>query len=477
MYRKLNSGWLKHLDFELLDILCMEISFFLAFFIRHRESGLYRTGMYLRLGIILIFIDIVVVFFSNNYQNIIQRTKWVELFAAIRHVTVVQLLLLVYTYLVQESENLSRTVFFLSWGISVILCTGVRWCWKRVLRRRLTLEKNQTNMLLITTEDRIVELNKSLKQKVYRGFKISGIALLHEGLDEVLQANIPILYGKEKLLDHVRQEVVDEVLIDYYENPDEISDLTDVFLSMGITVHIGTGFLPDNLPNRIVEEIGGETVFTTSLNMAREWELLVKRLMDIVGSLVGIIFTGLIALFVAPAIKIADPGPILFKQQRVGKNGRTFNLYKFRTMVVNAEELKEELQDQNEMDGHMFKMEHDPRIIGANKKNGKGLGHFLRSTSLDEFPQFFNVLKGDMSLVGTRPPTVNEFEQYDLHHKIRLSMKPGITGVWQVSGRNAVSDFEKVVEMDAYYIENWNLGLDIKILFKTVGVLFKKDSY
>jgi len=94
-----------------------------------------------------------------------------------------------------------------------------------------------------------------------------------------------------------------------------------------------------------------------------------------------------------------------------------------------------------------------------------------------EFPQFFNVLKGDMSLVGTRPPTVNEFEQYDLHHKIRLSMKPGITGVWQVSGRNAVSDFEKVVEMDAYYIENWNLGLDIKILFKTVGVLFKKDSY
>ena len=144
---------------------------------------------------------------------------------------------------------------------------------------------------------------------------------------------------------------------------------------------------------------------------------------------------------------------------------------------MDAEERKKDLMKKNEMQGLMFKMENDPRIIGSEKGPGKGIGNFIRETSIDELPQFWNILKGDMSLIGTRPPTVNEYEQYDLHHKIRLSMKPGLTGMWQVSGRSDITDFEEVVRLDTEYIENWSIGMDIRILFKTIQVvLCKKGS-
>ena len=164
-------------------------------------------------------------------------------------------------------------------------------------------------------------------------------------------------------------------------------------------------------------------------------------------------------IFVGPAIMIESPGPIFFKQKRVGKNGRYFEIYKFRSMYMDAEERKKDLMAQNEMSGLMFKMKDDPRITKV--------GKFIRKTSIDELPQFINVLKGDMSLVGTRPPTVAEFKQYQ-GHRARLATKPGITGMWQAYGRKTVSDFEEIVKMDLNYIDNWSIMLDIKILFKTV---------
>ena len=178
--------------------------------------------------------------------------------------------------------------------------------------------------------------------------------------------------------------------------------------------------------------------------------------------------TGILTIILGPLIKLESPGPIFFSQKRVGKNGRIFKIYKFRSMYADAEERKKELMAQNEMNGLMFKMKDDPRITK--------IGKFIRKTSLDEFPQFWNVLKGDMSLVGTRPPTVDEFEQYDLHHKKRLGMTPGLTGVWQVSGRSDITDFEEIVNMDVEYIENWSLKRDIGILFKTVQVVLSSES-
>lgn len=185
--------------------------------------------------------------------------------------------------------------------------------------------------------------------------------------------------------------------------------------------------------------------------------------MDIAGGLIGILFTGIAYLIFAPLIKKQSPGPVFFSQTRVGKNGRPFKIYKFRSMYLDAEERKKELMEKNEMKGFMFKMEDDPRIFP--------IGRLMRKFSIDELPQFWNVLRGEMSLVGTRPPTMDEFEQYEAHHRARLGNKPGLTGMWQVSGRSKITDFEEVVSLDTYYISNWNLALDIRILFKTVKVV------
>lgn len=237
---------------------------------------------------------------------------------------------------------------------------------------------------------------------------------------------------------------------------------------MGITVHIKLARVADDSSNQIVEKLEGYTVLSTSINMVSTGQLIFKRTMDICGGLVGMLLTGIIFIFVAPIIYIKSPGPIFFKQVRIGKNGKKFNIYKFRSMYMDAEERKKELMAQNDIkDGMMFKMDNDPRII-------KGIGNFIRDYSLDEFPQFWNVLKGDMSLVGTRPPTVDEWEKYEMHHRSRLAFKPGLTGMWQVSGRSNITDFEEVVRLDTEYIKKWSPGLDIKILFKTVAVVLGK---
>ena len=186
--------------------------------------------------------------------------------------------------------------------------------------------------------------------------------------------------------------------------------------------------------------------------------------MDIIGAIVGLIVTGIVTVFLAPVLLVESPGPLICSQVRVGLNGRKFKMYKFRSMYKDAEERKKELMAQNEMKGLMFKLENDPRITKV--------GKFIRKTSIDELPQFWNVLKGDMSLIGTRPPTLDEFEQYETFYKRRLSIRPGITGMWQATGRSDITDFEEVLALDLEYIDNWSLGLDMKILLKTVFGVF-----
>ena len=180
-------------------------------------------------------------------------------------------------------------------------------------------------------------------------------------------------------------------------------------------------------------------------------------------------------------VSLNTPGPIFFAQERIGRNGRKFKMYKFRSMYMDAEERKKELMAQNKIsDGLMFKMDFDPRIIGnkilPDGTRKTGIGQFIRKTSLDEFPQFINILLGDMSLVGTRPPTVDEWELYEPHHRARMSFRPGLTGMWQVSGRSNITDFEEVVKLDTQYISEWSLRLDVKILWQTVWSVFKSDG-
>ena len=246
---------------------------------------------------------------------------------------------------------------------------------------------------------------------------------------------------------------------------------------MGVTVYQKLTEPENDIYNPKIENFAGYVVMSSGISSASVGERFLKRLMDIVGSLVGLAITGILFLFIAPAIKILSPGPVIFSQVRIGKNGRQFKIYKFRSMYMDAEERKKELEARNQMQGNMFKLYDDPRIIGSGPDGKRhGLGWFLRKTSIDEFPQFWNVLKGDMSLVGTRPPTVDEWEKYQYHHRGRLAMKPGITGMWQVSGRSNITDFEEIVKMDMEYIQNWDIGQDIKILLKTFGVVLKGEG-
>ncbi len=198
----------------------------------------------------------------------------------------------------------------------------------------------------------------------------------------------------------------------------------------------------------------------------RSVSCLIKRSVDIIGSLIGLMIFGLIFFPVALAIKLDTPGSILYSQERYGLMGRSFRIYKFRSMVENADELKAHIE--NEAKGSIFKNKNDPRITRV--------GRFLRRTSLDEFPQFWNVLTGEMSLVGTRPPTFDEVIQYSTHHWQRLKVKPGLTGEWQVNGRSSVKDFEEIVQLDLRYQAQWHPFYDLVLIYKTILVILTNRS-
>ena len=354
--------------------------------------------------------------------------------------------------------------------------------YKEFLRVRKGVNDRGRALIIFTDSQRAEEVVNDLLRRTYDGFVIKGIYLLDR---EKYAGNeiqgIPLIDTEVPLFKAIGHEWVDEAF--FFLSPDSLLPkcYIDNLLKMGITIHFSyTSFFDEEGIMQRTDKIGSYYVVTNSLKIVNATSLAIKRLIDIIGGLVGCLLTAVIFVFIAPFIYIQSPGPIFFSQWRVGKNGRKFKIYKFRSMYMDAEERKKEYLAQNNMNGLMFKMVDDPRIIGSEKKdkngNPRGIGNFIRKTSLDEFPQFWNVLIGDMSLVGTRPPTVDEWEQYDENHRVRMCVKPGITGIWQVSGRSKITDFNEVVRLDTSYIRNWNILLDIKILFKTVGVVLRSDG-
>ena len=293
---------------------------------------------------------------------------------------------------------------------------------------------------------------------------------------------IPVVAWQDDIVDTVCRSWVDEALIVQHQGAPHPEGLVSDLAGMGVVVHTGlfrSG--EDSGMKQFVGHLGDYTVLTASISYATPLQQFAKRAMDIAGGIAGCIATGLLFLVLAPIMLVASPGPVFFMQERIGRNGKRFRIYKFRSMYMDAEERKKELMERNRVGGGlMFKMEADPRIIGCKVLSDgtvkKGFGNFIRDHSLDEFPQFFNVLKGDMSLVGTRPPTPDEWEKYEPHHRARMAVRPGITGLWQVSGRSSITDFEEVVRLDTKYITEWSMGLDLRILLKTVKVVLGKDG-
>ena len=484
MSKKNLKGWLKHWDFILLDIIILQLCFVMGFWLFRGFSNPYKIDSYRYQAILLFVCQIIVIIFFNNYKGILSRKKWDEGIAIIKYTAQIFVLALIYMFLTHDTGVASR----LQMGSTAVLFMYFTFLSRYVNKKRIFSyidnDSRRKSICLVTSYE-LLEMAKErlYNADVFRDFRITRIMLLNKMLPEdVSKYSVPVTLATQEEITKLSHEWIDEVFI---LQPDDMlfpTQLMDDFMTMGITVNYTMSAINDDRwPFTDVRKLGQFKVLTNSVKFVSPMALFVKRIVDIIGGFVGCIFTGIIFLFVAPAIYKADPGPIFFTQERIGRNGRRFKLYKFRSMYQDAEARKSELMSQNKIEGGlMFKMDDDPRILGSEKKdkNGKpkGIGNFIRRTSLDEFPQFWNVLKGDLSLVGWRPCTIQEWEAYSMHHRIRASMKPGITGMWQVSGRSEITDFEEVVRLDREYIENWSFGLDIKILLKTIEVVLKGEG-
>ncbi len=468
MYRQEKSSWLKHFDFMILDMLCLEFAFLSACMIRNGFGWPFHNDDYAKFGIVILLLHVCVVFFLDSYKDIVKRGYLIEIKSVVKHNTAVLLSSFVYLFATKQTAIYSRIIISLMWVIGCCVMAAARLVWKRVVRTRIRKRKEERTVLVISDSHNIEHVIETFQMQRFENFIISGIMIYDQDLIGKDIKSVPVVASKDTILKYIKHNVIDEVFLSLQGGDSYIELMINHFINMGVTVHIELSPLGTNIGNRVIECFGSFTVLSIGTTFVSDWQLMVKRIMDIAGALVGLVLTGILFIIFSPVIYLQSPGPIFFSQKRVGRNGRVFKLHKFRSMCPDAEERKHELMAQNKMNGQMFKVDDDPRIIP--------IGRFMRRTSLDEFPQFWNVLKGDMSLVGTRPPTVDEYEQYELHHKIRLAAKPGITGMWQVSGRSDIVDFEEVLALDTKYISEWNLGLDIKILWKTFRVLAKRNG-
>ncbi|WP_367566869.1 sugar transferase [Lacrimispora sp.] len=395
------------------------------------------------------------------------RRGYLEEFSAIiRNQALFSVAWVVILFLIHRSSDLSRLVFGYFIVINMVLTLCFRIIFKQFMTKIYKTSRYSNRLLIVTTSKQIEKIIENLVEYNEWNRTLVGIVLTDRSHVGEAVCGFPVVADSSSLLDYVVHHDVDEIFINdtTFVQYDILEEWVIELESMGVIVDLNIDIF--NIPShgkKTLNRVGKYAVVTFARNIFSARQIVAKRMLDIAGSLVGMIILVIATIFVAPAIKLNSPGPVFFGQVRVGKNGRKFTFYKFRSMYRDAEQRKKELMKKNEVKGLMFKMEDDPRITKV--------GKFLRNTSIDELPQFWNVLRGDMSLVGTRPPTVDEFERYEAKHKCRLSMTPGLTGLWQISGRSNIKDFDEVVKLDMQYIDNWSILKDIKILILTVWVV------
>lgn len=499
MYRRKTRGWLKHLDFIVLDFVILEAMFSLATLlykdIFHKFLGMnsYIEGMSL-----LAVADILIILVFNSYKGILKRGYVVELWETIKHVALVGALYLALLFAIHDSDGQSRVVTGATILSYLLLDYTVRCFYKRHLRRKRITTQTAALMLVCASEN-VNDVLERFHEHNYERYLLAAIAIIDDikpavenktGQSEASESRermkiggIPVIHGQQEAIHYACREWIDEALIVLPEGQPCEAKFIAALQQMGIVPHtvIAKRENDNEVVRQQVETVADYVVLTYLTHDVSAAELFLKRAMDIVGGLIGTFCMLIMALILTPIIKIQSPGPVFFQQQRVGKNGKKFYMLKFRSMYMDAEERKAELIEKNRVaDGYMFKLDEDPRIIGSkilpDGTYKKGIGNFMREHSIDEFPQFLNVLKGDMSLVGTRPPLVDEWEKYQLYHRSRMATKPGITGLWQVSGRSKITDFDEVVRLDNQYIANWTIGMDCRILLKTIKFLFTRQE-
>lgn len=455
-----------------MDLFAVILAFTFSYVIRYfSESDSYIDTYYLAGAVVLIASAIYGNLSSYN-RDFFRRGYFVELLAILKYDLVLLVSLATFVFISQEKQ-FSRMVFVLFGAFLFVFTYVFHIIFKKYMLSVYRHSDNSDKVLVITESGLIEELIEDMKDSKSWNYVVTSIAYVDrekKPLGEEMVFGIPVMAGRKDLFEISTVIPLDVVFLYLPNTPVlEIKEIIEKFETMGLIVHYNVERKELNLEGKTAGRFAGFTVMTFSLTYLDYRRVLIKRFFDIIGGIVGLLITALFTPFVALAIKIESKGPVFFKQERVGKNGRRFTLYKFRSMYVDADEKKKELMDQNEMDGLMFKMKNDPRVTKV--------GKFIRKTSIDELPQFYNILMGNMSLVGTRPPTVDEFEKYDAYYRRRLSITPGLTGMWQVSGRSDIENFDDVVRLDLEYIENWSLSLDVKILLQTIGVvLFRKGA-
>ncbi|HCC1542354.1 TPA: sugar transferase [Enterococcus faecium] len=481
MYKKSSRGWVKHIDFIILDLLCIQLAFYLSYVLRQVDWNPYVIPMYQNMAVFIELADLLVIFMFEAYRGVLKRGYYIEFASSVKQAIMLVLLGSLYLISVQGGNDYSRVVLFLMGGLYVVITYITRLLWKHYLKHKMKNEGNKS--LIIVTSSSIAEVViRNVKEHDYKMYKINGVIIIDKSMIGEDVEGVTVVSDSKNAADYLCQGWVDEVFIILNKSTSCMKEFIERCSEMGLTVHLNLAKVSDSaLGKQSIGRIGEYTVLTTSINVMTTQQAFIKRTIDILAGIVGCIATGIIFIFIAPLIYINSPGPIFFAQERIGQNGKPFKMYKFRSMYMDAEERKVELMKENKMSNNlMFKMEFDPRIIGnkilpdGTKKTG--IGQFIRSTSLDEFPQFFNVLTGKMSLIGFRPCLKSEYEEYDYHHRARIAIKPGITGMWQVSGRSDITDFEEVAKLDTEYIKNWSMGLDFKILFKTVKTVLQRGG-
>ncbi len=380
------------------------------------------------------------------------------------------LALLSVMYLTRSAE-VSRLLLQTFLVVSFIGLVAERTAVKMVLdyfRKRQSL--NLRRVLVIGTNSRAERYLRLLHDHPHWGTDVMGF-ISSNGVESPQFCGKPVLGQLMDLSVILREHVVDEVLVaSPWGETMGVDGLAMTCAERGIAFRTLVEMPPARVGSYNVEDLGMGLYLLSLETIPQETPaLLIKRLLDIIGASVGLILFGLAYLWYGPKIHRESPGPVLFHQTRVGQNGRLFTFYKFRTMYLDAEKRLKELLSGNEMKGYIFKIKDDPRLTPT--------GRLLRHRHIDELPQFWNALKGEISLVGTRPPTPNEVAQYLPHHSRRLSMKPGITGLWQLNGNGAVNDFEDIVRLDCEYIDKWSLWLDCKIMAKTVMKVMRGEAW
>lgn len=364
--------------------------------------------------------------------------------------------------------DLSRSVIILFCVLSAFGLWAERYLLRGFLRYWNSKGRNTRYVLIVGIGEQGKRVEREIEQRPELGLTLLGYGIFGADprADELRSAGYGVYVGTEEIQEALKSFAVDEVIFtDIRSHLDEVENLVIICAEQGVRTTLYADLFSVGMAKSEVSFFGGIPLIHYETPPGESWELGVKRGIDLVVATITLILISPILLLIAVGIRIMSPGPVIFKQKRVGLNGRLFSMYKFRSMKVGAEKELQELIDRNEMDGPVFKLKNDPRVTP--------FGRFLRRFSLDELPQLFNVFRGDMSLVGPRPPIPGEVHQYERRYRRRLSMRPGITCIWQVSGRNEIRDFDTWMRLDLEYIDNWSLMRDLGILFRTIpAVLF-----